>query len=283
LPTTSDALVAATLELGGGNDARRDASLLLQFVAKRDGAWLLAHPEELLEAEVAARFGEAIAQRVQGQPVAYITGEAWFYGRRFVVLPAVLVPRPESEQLVETALGFLDGRPRSGPLRVCDVGTGSGILAITLACERAALELTALERSDEALAVAQRNASALGVADRIRFRASDLFERVAPGERFDCVVANLPYVPTGALRPAPDPTSFEPRLALDGGRDGLGVYRRFLETLATRLEAGAGIFLEAAPDTAGPLAALARAQFPRKACVILRDYAGLERIVALTG
>jgi release factor glutamine methyltransferase len=277
------ALVAASGQLGGDDDARRDANLLLQFVWKRERAWLFAHPEEVLSAEVALRFDEAVARCARGEPVAYLTGEAGFYGRQFFVSPAVLVPRPETEQLVEAALEFLDGRTRPGPLRVCDVGTGSGILAITLACERPALELTALDRSDEALAVARRNAGALGVGARIRFSASDLFEALAPAERFDCVVANLPYVPSGALRPAPDPTSFEPRLALDGGPDGLAVYRRFLGMLAERLEPGAGVFLEAAPDTAGPLAALAAERFPVKSCSLLRDYAGLERMVALTG
>jgi len=277
------ALAAASLQLGGDDDARRDARLLLQFVSRRDGAWLLAHSEQVLSAEIALRFDEAIARRARGEPVAYITGEAWFYGRRFSVSPAVLVPRPETEQLVEAALEYLDVQSRSAPLRVCDLGTGSGILAITLACERPALELTAIDRSDEALAVARRNAAALGVDGRIRFCASDLFDGVAPGERFDCVVANLPYVPSGALLPAPDPTSFEPRLALDGGPDGLSVYRRLLGSLAERLEPGAGVFLEAAPDTAGPLAAIAGRQFPREAGAVLRDYAGLERIVALTG
>jgi release factor glutamine methyltransferase len=277
------ALAAASLQLGGDEDARRDAGLLLQFVWKRERAWLFAHPEEVLSAEVAARFDEAVARRARGEPVHYVTGEAWFYGRRFFVSPAVLVPRPETEQLVEAALEYLDGRSRPSSLRVCDVGTGSGILAITLACERPALELTALDRSDEALAVARRNADALGVAARIRFCASDLFEAVAPAERFDCVVANLPYVRSGALHPAPDPTSFEPRLALDGGPDGLAVYRRLLGMLAERLEPGAGVFLEAAPDTAGPLAALAGERFPQRSCSLLRDYAGLERIVALTG
>jgi len=275
------ALAAATAELGGGDDARRDARLLLQFVWKRDRAWLFAHAEEMLSADIASRFNEAIARRARGEPVAYVTGEAWFYGRRFVVSPAVLVPRPETEQLVEAVLEYLDARSRPGLLRVCDVGTGSGVLAITLACERPALELTALDRSDRALAVARRNAVALGVDGRIRFRAADLFEGAAPGERFDCVVANLPYVRTGALRSAPDMTSFEPRLALDGGEDGLAVYRRFLALLTERLEPGAGVFLEAAPDTAGPLAALARECFPGKTCAVLRDYASLERIVAV--
>jgi release factor glutamine methyltransferase len=277
------ALAEGSARLGGvPSEAFFDANVLLRHVSGRDAAWLLAHGDEALEPEVLTRYARALERRFCGEPVAYITGESWFYGRRFELTPAVLVPRPETEQLLELTLHFLDGLPMRRP-RVCDVGTGSGILAISLALERPALLVSAIERSRDALEQARHNARLHGVEERIDFRHGDLFAGATPLERFDCIVANLPYVPTGELKRRPHPTGFEPRHALDGGEDGLVLYRRLLRQAPDRLEAGGGMFLEAGPGTAAELAGLASQRFPGKMCVVERDYAGLERIVALTG
>jgi release factor glutamine methyltransferase len=280
--TVRDALAAAHRRLGGTPAALVDANVLLRHVSGKDGAWLVAHVEDALDAPVLERYERALERRARGEPVAYITGECWFYGRRFEVSPAVLVPRPETEQVLEAALAFVDGHPER-VRRLCDAGTGSGILAISLACERPALTLSAIDRSPEALSVARRNAGAHGVDSRIEFREGDLFAGTSEAARFDCIVANLPYVRTGDLALAPDPTSFEPRLALDGGRDGLEVYRRFLEQASPRLAPDGAMFLETGPDTAAELAALVARNFPGRTCSVLRDFAGLDRIVALAG
>jgi release factor glutamine methyltransferase len=226
-----------------------------------------------------------------------VTGEAWFFGRRFAITRDVLVPRPETELLVERALEFLrKGGPRGGlqsprrfasqsPVDIgiacCDVGTGSGVLAITLACELPQARAVALDVSAAALEVARGNARALGVAERVRFARSDLFASAGDGA-FDCIVANLPYVPSADIARAPDPVAFEPRLALDGGPDGLDVYRRLLAQAPARLAAGGMLLLEAAPPTLPALAALVRAALPHAVVERLVDASGRERAIAAT-
>jgi release factor glutamine methyltransferase len=265
-----------------GTDAALDVARVLEEVTGRSRAWLLAHGEAALGAEQRARFESLLARRERGEPLAYVLGRAGFYGRSFEVTPDVLVPRPESELLVELALASVKGHVWPQPVRIADVGTGSGVLAVTLALELPGARLTALDASNPALALAERNAQAHGVAERIAFALADAFEGLDPPIRFDVVVANLPYVRTSALALPPDPTSFEPRLALDGGPDGLAVYRRLLAR-APRHVAGEGVLLlEAGPETARALAALASAAFGARArAAVVRDYAGLERVVTL--
>jgi len=279
--TVGRALEHARERLRASDSARADASRLLEATLQRDAGWLLANDAALLEPDVAGRFDAAVARRMAGEPVAYIVGHAGFYGRRFAVTSAVLVPRPETEELAERAIAFLRTRGDAEPAFL-DVGTGSGALAITLACELPAARGVANDLSSAALAVAARNAAALGVAGRLTFVEGDLLgpPAVAQAAPFACIVANLPYVPTAQLSPAPDPTSFEPRLALDGGTDGLALYRRLFARAPQLLAAGGALFAEAGPPTATLLAALAAQAFGPDALVrIHRDYGGRERIV----
>lgn len=265
-----------------GTDAALDAARVLEAVTGRSRAWLLAHGEAALRIEQRARFEAMLARRAAGEPLAYVLGRAGFYGRSFAVTPDVLVPRPESELLVELALRFVKGRSSPEAPSIADVGTGSGILAVTLALQLPGAQLTALEVSEAALALAQRNARAYGLAGRITFVAGDLFASLAPSVRFDLVVANLPYVRTCDLALPPDPTSFEPRLALDGGPDGLSVYRQLLAGAPQHLSEQGALLLEAGPDTASALAGLAEAAFGARAHVAVeRDYAGRERVVSV--
>lgn len=279
--TVGAALRAGTERLQPASDsARADAARMLEALLDRDAVWLLAHDEEPLLAETRQRYEHALDRRAGGEPVAYIIGSAGFYGRRFAVTPAVLVPRPETEHAVDLALDHL--RSVARPL-VCDVGTGSGVLAITLACELPGSRSIATDLSEAALEVARANAAAFGVADRVEFRAGDLLEPAADRAPFDCLIANLPYVPSGDLAAAPDPTSFEPRLALDGGPDGLALYRRLLARAPGLLRAGAVVVLEVGPDTTRALAALAGAAFgPAARIAVHRDYGGRERTVVVT-
>jgi release factor glutamine methyltransferase len=189
------------------------------------------------------------------------------------------VPRPETEHLIEVAIADLRARGKRDS-RVADVGTGSGAIAITLAAEVPGAWAFGTDISRGAIAVARGNAAANNVFQECTFLHGDLVQPLARFAPFDCIVANLPYVPTAEIAPAPDPVSFEPRLALDGGADGLDLYRRLLPLLAPLLAPRALVVFEAAPPTIEPLAALVQAAFPREAVEIGADYAGHERFVA---
>jgi release factor glutamine methyltransferase len=263
-----------------GETGALDASRLLEHVTGRDRAGLLMAAGVELDPDTSARFERLVARRERGEPVAYIVGDAGFYGRTFFVDKRVLVPRPESEHVVEAVIDDLRARRKTGGI-VVDVGTGSGALGITLACELPELAVYATDISADALSVARRNAAHNGVFQRCTFVAGDLLEPlVAFGERVDAVVANLPYIPACDVPVAPNPAGFEPRIALDGGPDGLDLYRRLLTQLEAVAAADAGVFLEAAPGTIEPLAALVEQMFPAAFIEIGEDYSGLERFVA---
>jgi release factor glutamine methyltransferase len=241
---------------------------------------MIAHRERELPPDAAARFASFVATREQGVPIPYITGEAGFHGRMFGVDERVLVPRPETELAVEWAVRHLRATGRAAGT-AADVGTGSGAVAVTLACELPELGVFGSDVSQAALAVARRNAARNEVFQHVTFLHGDLaapLRRFAP---FDALVANLPYVPTAEIAPAPDPVSFEPRLALDGGPDGLDLYRRLVPELATLVAPRGIAVLEAGPANARALEDLVRAALPYAGVETIADYAGLDRLVVL--
>ena len=220
------------------SDAALDADVLIRHLLAWDRATLLLHRDEPMPADVGATFSHLIARRVKREPVAYLTGTREFYGRDFAVSPAVLIPRPETELIVDAVLR---GSPPSAPWRIADVGTGSGILAVTIACERPRVAVVATDVSMAALQVARRNAQAHGVDNRIAFVAGDLLAPAAGP--FDVIVSNPPYVPArDATALAPDVRDFEPAFALFGGEAGLDLVQRLLVDAAARL-APAGTFV----------------------------------------
>jgi release factor glutamine methyltransferase len=241
----------------------------------------VTHAESPLTAEQAAAFFALVERREAGEPVAYIVGSCGFYGRTFLVDPRVLVPRPETEHLVEAVLDDLRARKKTAGT-IVDVGTGSGAIAVTLACELPELGVFATDVSADALAVARRNAAANNVFQHVTFLRGDLLAPLARFGPVDLVVANLPYIPAADVPSAPNPVGFEPRVALDGGPDGLDLYRRLLAQLPSATVPGAGIFLEAAPGTIEPLAELAQATLPGAHIEIGEDYAGLDRFVNIS-
>ncbi len=249
---------------------RSDAALLLAHVLDRPREWLIAHGEAAVSTNEESAFRALCRRRRTGIPIAYLTGTAWFYGREFVVNQSVLVPRPESEHLIDEALAFI-----RGPMGVLDVGTGSGAIACTIAAESAAI-VDATDSSAVAIEHAWRNAVRLGVAERCRFYHGDLAEP-AGENRYDVVIANLPYVPTSEIPKRPDPASFEPRSALDGGPDGLVHYRNLLPQLPALLNPSALVLLECAPPTIKKLAVLVRTTLPKFVIEECNDYAGLPR------
>ena len=212
----------------------REARLLLAAATGYSEASVLAHPERELPADVEAKFRDYAARRARGEPVAYILGVKEFYGLPLAVNPAVLIPRPETELLVELALGLA---PRS----VLDLGTGSGAIALALKRHLPAARVVAVERSAAALAVAQRNALGLGL--EVEFRQGLWYEPVA-GEHFDAVVSNPPYVSEDDPHLAEGDVRFEPRSALAAGPDGLASIREIAAGAAAHLRPGGRLLLE---------------------------------------
>jgi release factor glutamine methyltransferase len=245
----------ARLRASGSESARLDAELLLGWAIGAERTAILAHPEAPVGADAAAAYEAALARREKGEPVAYIRGLKEFHGLAFEVDARALIPRPETELLVEEAEKEVAWRLISAPrppgtpsVRVVDVGTGSGAIAIALACRlrdrRMLPEVTILatDRSADAIALARENAVAHAVADAVVFEAADL---VPAGEApFDVVLANLPYRPSAEVDRLPVAASFEPRIALDGGPDGLDVVRRLVAALPSLLTAEGSAYLE---------------------------------------
>jgi release factor glutamine methyltransferase len=264
--TVRDALTAATdaLRAAGVETPRLDAELLLAEAVGGDRATLAATPEAPVEPAAARAFGQMVRRRVAREPLAYVTGRRAFRRLELKVDSRALIPRPETELLVEIALELR-------PERVLDVGTGSAAVALAVADELPTADVVATDSSGDALALAVENAARLGLADRVRFQAGS----VPQGERFDLVLANLPYVREdewGSLQP--EITRYEPREALIGGPEGLDAIRALL---APPPECDA-IALEVGADQAGEVDQLVRAAGFASA-ERRRDLAGIDRVV----
>lgn len=231
-----DALSAAVAQLEHSRvgSPRMNAEVLLMFVLACDRAYLYAHPERALTAAEQERYEKALAARSLGVPAQYITGHQEFWGLDFLVNPSVLIPRPETEHVIETMLELerergAEAGKAAPPLKIVDVGTGSGCIALALANEFPNAELVAVDISDAALEVARINAARLGLERRVRFLRSDLLADLAAGAEFDYVVSNPPYV--GENNPEKvqrEVREFEPRVAVFAGPTGMEAYRRLI-------------------------------------------------------
>ncbi len=277
--TIGEALRDAALRLEPvGGTGRLDAVFLLAHAGGVSRQEMIAHRERELTPEIVERFESLVAQRESGMPLAYVTGEAGFYGRMFGVDRRVLVPRPETELAIEWAVRHLRAIGRAAGT-AADIGTGSGAIAVTLAGELPDLNVYASDLSAEALAVARRNSARNSVFQHVTFLHGDLAAPLLPFAPFDCVVANLPYVPSAECAAAPDPVSFEPLMARDGGPDGLDFYRRLMPDLAALVAPRGIAILEAGPANARALEALVRDALPTAGVETIRDYADLDRLV----
>lgn len=261
------------LDHGGIAEARLSAEVLAFAVLGCDRAYLFSHPErELTEAEQ-LRYAALVARRVAGEPLQYLLGRQEFYGREFYVSPAVLIPRPETEHLIE-AVVELARQATHVPLQIVDVGTGSGAIAVTLALHLAHAQVLAVDLSAEALAVARTNAERWGA--QVKFVISDLLTEVAEAE-FDLVVSNPPYVPhRDAAEMDRTVVEHEPHLALFGGPDGLAVIRRLIPQAAAKLRRGGWLAMEIGY---GEEAAVRQLLADWDEVAMRRDLAGIERIV----
>ncbi len=277
MPTWGEARAAATTRLRSApnpDTAGLDADVLLAYVLGVGKEALFAHPERELSAADDRRFQALVERRGRGEPVAYLRGFKEFYGLRFLVDPRVLIPRPETEALVDAAREFIAGRA----LTVVDVGTGSGAIAVAIAAYEQTIRVIATDSSRDALSVAETNALAIGVADRVELRRGDLLAPIT--ERVDVVCANLPYLPDASVdRWVGERSSlvFEPRAAVVAGADGLDVIRHCVADLPRVLATHGAAFFECDPPQVVAVAALLeRADLRTR---VIRDLSGAERVV----
>jgi release factor glutamine methyltransferase len=284
----------ARLRDAGSESARLDAEVLLAFATGTDRSTVIAHPNVPVGPEVAERFEGFVVRRVSGEPVAYIREMKEFYGLALTVDARALIPRPETEKLVDAAIAEtmarLTGgrRPTDEPVRVIDVGTGSGAVAIALAVElrrrRVPLDrdvrILATDLWEDAIQLARENAVAHAVADTVEFVVADLLPHDLPDERrFDVIAANLPYVRTDAIAGLPIATSFEPRAALDGGPDGLDVIRALLRLLPDNLADDGVALLAIGGDQGEEAVAVVATTLPGWSAAVEADLGGLPRVL----
>ncbi|MCL4266505.1 MAG: peptide chain release factor N(5)-glutamine methyltransferase [Anaerolineae bacterium] len=254
-----------------------DARLLLQHVLQRPHSYLITHNNTHLTSGQETRYREYLARAHRGEPIPYIIGTAPFFDFELEVNPAVLIPRPETEQLVETAVKWANTHHAT---RLADIGTGSGAIAIALARQLSTAAIAAVDVSPAALAIARRNAARLAPG-RIQFHQGDLLTSLAPG--LDGIVANLPYVTDGEWTALADGVKwYEPALALKAGPDGLDLIQRLLAQAGRVLTPDGAVFLEIGWQQGTAVTHLAHTFFPEAQVTIQADFAGHDRIVVVS-
>jgi release factor glutamine methyltransferase len=287
-------LGTARLQESGSETPRLDAELLLGHILGVERSALAAHPEAPLGRGQAEAFEAFLLRRSSGEPVAYIRGLKEFYGAALVVDRRVLIPRPETETIIELALerirSALTSSPRpakAAPYLVWDVGTGSGAIAVAIGRELRrrrygdAVRFHLSDLSEEAMAVATINVVAHGLADLVTFAEGDLCDALPSPRPVDLLVANLPYIPAGIVPELPIAASFEPVVALDGGPDGLAHIRRLLPQLPAAVALGGAAMLEIGSDQADALAVAVEGSLPHWSCRVYPDLGGHPRVVVL--
>jgi release factor glutamine methyltransferase len=272
----SDVLLRDLLAQGAarieGEDARRESELLLEHALQRERAWLFAHARDAVDPSLQARFFALVDRRVAGEPVAYLIGRRGFWNLDLEVSSAVLVPRPETELLVEAALACV---PLEVAARIADLGTGSGAIALALAQDRPVAHVVATDASEAALAVARGNARRLAIAN-VEFRAGSWYAPLA-GERFDLIASNPPYIAEGDPHVTRGDLRFEPPIALTSGADGLDAIRILTAGATQHLHPGGWLLIEHGYDQGGTVRALF-ATVGLTAIGTRADLAGHERV-----
>lgn len=285
--TAGEALAQAQLILTAASidTPRLDAQLLLAWTLKARREDLARAPERALSPRETLIFNKAVSLRALRRPLPYITGEQWFYGRAFKINRAVLIPRPETEILVEAALVLLAETPSP---QIADIGTGSGCIAVTLACERLEATVSAVDLSGDALKTARKNVTRHTVQERVSLLQGDLLAPLPFLLSYDAVVSNPPYVTEDELMDLqPEVRDYEPPLALSGlpgatGPDGDALHRRILEDARAYLAPGGWVLLEVGQGQAERVADFARA-LGYNSCDVLPDLAGIGRVVQARG
>lgn len=254
-----------------------DTQVWLAHVLETDRAWILAHTDEKVSPEKGKAFINGVDQMAAGRPLPYLLGKWEFYGFSYLINESVLIPRPETELLVDQALNWL--KHTTAPIRMADVGTGSGCIGISIANLRSDLAVTAIDISSQALNIARQNIEKHKLEDRVSLIEGDLLENTQG--KFNLICANLPYIPIEHLERL-EVVKAEPRIALDGGNDGMELLRRCLIQAKDRITADSCILAEIDPSYAKEIEEFAQANFPQSTCNVLMDLAGRERLLRIT-
>ena len=273
----------ARLEKAGTPSAALAAELLLMHVASCDRAHLYAHPEQLLAPNFLAEYFSLLQRRANGTPTQYLTGKQEFWGLEFAVTPDVLIPRPETEHVVEVALARIGESRRNAPLAVADIGTGSGCIAIALATELPNAVIAATDISAQALEIARGNAARHNMASRIQFIHSDLFSSIDSPAEFDLVVSNPPYVARRDARSLPiEVREHEPHSALFAGENGLDLYRALIAQSESWMKRGGHLVLELGHGQFEAVSELLDSARGWSRVSATMDLAGIPRVLAAT-
>jgi|TARA_B100000809_G_scaffold34402_1_gene30119 release factor glutamine methyltransferase len=267
------------LEAAGIPDARLEAEVLVMNVMRMARQSVFAEQDTEVSGQQQSALDAFLERRFLREPLAYILGQREFYGINVILTPAVLIPRPETEGLVEHALFMALMGMESQELTIADVGTGSGVIAINLAIHLPAAKIFAVDVEDAVLDVAAHNIGVLGVAERVTLGIGDLLDAVP--EPIDLIVANLPYIPTDRIPTLQPEVQQEPAIALDGGPDGLDLIRRLLTQAEEKLKDTGIILLEMDPDQIPIVQELALNHFPEGSTSVEKDLAGMDRILTI--
>jgi len=255
---------------------RLDALILLVHEFGKDKSWILAHPEHELEPGIIASLQIQINKAMQGKPIPYLIGHWDFYALDFLITPDVLIPRPETEMMVDLALNWM--REEEGSKKILDMGTGSGCIAVALALHSPHSSIVGIDSSEKALGVARKNAEKFHVESRIQFLKSNLFSMVHGS--FDVICANLPYIPTSEMNSLPV-AKFEPNVALDGGEDGLAIISTFLKEAGSFIKQPGLILSEYGIGQDDKIQKMSEIHFPNAIRKTFKDLQGISRLLAI--
>ncbi len=265
----------------GVDRAKGEVEMILCFVLECDRLQLYLHGESLLNEKHMTQIDEIIKRRLTREPLQFILEESWFFGRKFFVSPAVMVPTPETELLCETAIGFIKEKNIVAP-KVIDLGVGSGVIGVTLALEVKDINVTALDISAEALEVAKKNAVDLKASDKISFIESDYFANVPDGERYDLILANPPYISEEEYKELPPEVLADPKVSLTSDHDGLGAAMTILRDAPKYLKLDGRIMFEIGYNQAEKVADLTSQNDDYESIVIMKDLNNIDRVIILS-
>lgn len=273
---------APTLEAAGIGQAKAEIELILCHLLNVGRLELVLYGTERLDDNLLSRFNDILRKRATRYPLQYILGECWFYGRKFAISPAVMVPTPETELLCDAAVGFARTNGCK-QVRALDLGVGSGVVAVTMALELKQIgiepSLVALDISRDAIAVASANAESLGAADMIEFRQSNFFSALRADERFDLILSNPPYIAERDYAGLPTEVLADPKIALTSGVEGLDAVRRILREVPKYLADGGRIMFEIGYDQSEKVMQLTAEDARFESVTVLKDLADFDRVV----